>query len=732
VGDGFTLPLAFDGSLNAYGGLVRLRLPQNPARPAIDGFGTPTDWVPPYDAQLFNAPNGQDAVSFYLQSASDAAAQATTAVKEAFDALLQQETDAAVAQAAHDKDAALTSIEQQALCGGNNATCDTRTATVTLGASDFWAYAGKGSPPNCSGMLDVGGQLDCLTYAILDKLRVSVSLGQAVVDNKNAVSSPTFDAYGGGTLQGTFISQWSALRSLFDLAKQVVAASDAAKQKVVAADSAANAASSVAADNCGARAYGLAALAGVSVGASVGFPSGVSVSVSFSPGPIIAQDQKCRDLTNNVDPAIQQKILAGFDAISALMSQFSQATAAVKTLVQASADGQRAIQDARLATARDLLESKLQLAGQTTSFGLYRRYHSYDVFRAQALLENARRQAVAARRAIEARYVVDLSKMTADEPFVASPASWSDEVFAYDLNMPAAVGLSVGVASGSGIYPNQILDYVGNLQNFAKGYAVARPTAVASGDTEVLTFAGPTLLGNQGFDPRSGSWAFYCPGGASCLPNANAGWCTLNLDGSSPCMSDTDCAGTPTPVCGPRGACVQSVASACAPLTTAPTAARLAFMLDAWGRVDGDYALPPFQQRFNARWTQLAVNLVGTGLLDCAAAADPTICYNSPFIRYNMTHSGPSWIDSYDQSWRFLSIPVGEIEGAKALAAEQWLDAISNSWSKPYVNSVARQEFTQRPFDGMYSLELQLGPESRLDRLESVQILTNTTYWVKQ
>lgn len=58
------------------------------------------------------------------------------------------------------------------------------------------------------------------------------------------------------------------------------------------------------------------------------------------------------------------------------------------------------------------------------------------------MVDNARRYALAARRGIEARYVVDLSTLTGPESFVESPATWADEVYSYDLSLPAAVGLS--------------------------------------------------------------------------------------------------------------------------------------------------------------------------------------------------------------------------------------------------------------------------------------------------
>jgi hypothetical protein len=134
----------------------------------------------------------------------------------------------------------------------------------------------------------------------------------------------------------------------------------------------------------------------------------------------------------------------------------------------------------------------------------------------------------------------------------------------------------------------------------------------------------------------------------------------------------------------------------------------------------------------NARWTRLAVNVVGTGVRDCTKAADPPQCYADSFITYGLTQAGPAWVTDYSEQWRELGFPIGRIEAAKALAAEQWLDPVANGWGKPYVEAVARDEYLDRPFGGMYELTLQVAPEDRLENIERVQILAQSSYWVKQ
>jgi hypothetical protein len=59
-------------------------------------------------------------------------------------------------------------------------------------------------------------------------------------------------------------------------------------------------------------------------------------------------------------------------------------------------------------------------------------------------MSSARRLAVTARRAVEARFVVDLSEMNDSEAFVQAPAVWADEIYvpAFTLIIGAAQRLA--------------------------------------------------------------------------------------------------------------------------------------------------------------------------------------------------------------------------------------------------------------------------------------------------
>ena len=65
----------------------------------------------------------------------------------------------------------------------------------------------------------------------------------------------------------------------------------------------------------------------------------------------------------------------------------------------------KATSDAKLAQAQAALNAQLTTQTLTSGLPVFESYHSYDLWRAQAEVENARRYAVTARRAIEAKYL---------------------------------------------------------------------------------------------------------------------------------------------------------------------------------------------------------------------------------------------------------------------------------------------------------------------------------------
>ncbi len=699
--------LSQGGSLTTYAERSLYGQPTNPSKPAFDGFGLLTNWVPPTDPTLFGGTAGQDAATYYLAQAQQAAQQATDAVQQAFTDLEQDAADTAAQAAATQQSQLLIQQQSDGLCGTGNAACATGATTsccnLTITPTVVLQAFSMPVPACDSSSTVMTNVVNCIAQQLLASAGSAFPIANEVAAHENEVSPPSFSNYSGGSLQAMFVQQWGAILQLNDAAKAVNAGWQAAESQVAAAQALLTSENMQEALDCSPRSMAAAVASGV--GISTGF---ASVTASFTPGPLIAQVQKCATASISGNSNTAQAVAAQNNAILALVQQGSAVQDAVNNLATLSANMNLAIATASRATKQAQLDAQLAGATQDGTFTIYRAYDSYDLFRAQAMVDNARVYAVTARRAIEAKFLVDLSTMTAAESFVAAPSTWADEVYDYDMSLPAAVGLSVTTETSTGVYPNKISDYVGNLQQFVDGYAVSRPTATASGDSNVITLLGPDtvlpLAATQTIPGPSNtlqeSWSYYCPA----TSQSPAQW----VQGSSTTPSAEACGGP------------------------SPTLARLVFSLDAWGNPNAYGMQEPPTQIFNTRWSQLAVNLVGTGIKNCALAADPLGCYSSSFVPYNLTHVGPSWITDFEGAWHTLNVPLGQINQAKALAAEQWLDPVSNGWAEPYVQAVQRVEYAGRPLDGTYTLELVLGPEVQLGNIERIRILTQTSYWVRQ
>ncbi len=414
------------------------------------------------------------------------------------------------------------------------------------------------------------------------------------------------------------------------------------------------------------------------------------------------------------EAAASRVIAARAAAAAQELTSLQAAQTALGQFLQTGASIARAFEQSGLSAARIKLDQALSTSDLKTKFGLRSRYHSYDLFRARALTENARRLAVAARRAIESRYVVDLSRMSATEPFVDAPTLWADEIYSSDVKPPVAIGLTKSPATASGVYANKIQDYVSNLRLFVDGYAVRRPSAVVRTDAEVIQVPGPAaqVTGSQQeadfayIDPGSTGWSFYCANSGTWIADPNVA--TFYKSSTPTYTLSTACNGR------------------------APTLARYGFNLDPWGRLNRSALNAPMDRRYNVRFGLIALNAVGSGIRDCQKSADPNTCYSEPFIRYDLKHVGPTWVTDYSQVWHSQALPVAFVEGGKALATEEWLDPVANGFNRSDVTNVARMELHGRPVGGFYELTVELSPDIRVERLERLQMLVQTQYWVQQ
>lgn len=808
------------GALNAIGERTMAFQPYAWSRPAFDAFGFPTDWVPPADASLVGGAPGEPSYQYYLRSARAAAEEATAAVQKAIDNLVEETLISVERDAAEERAATIAELETRALCGEREG-CEVPRALYRPGV----VGCGVGGVPSgiaestCNAAMD---QIDSVLVEVplprevaatllpdvapvfqdlagSELERVLVRQWNALKTLRRTVSSAESTAIGAALevhavwfARDAALSERDAAQANFDAE---IAALDAGDSEIAAlllqldaqkAELSATVGETnlAVAQQCSDEAFNNARLAGDSFSSARGVkvtsidPGAIHdpeewvdwdmdgrPDRSWSPGPLVAQAQRCQDAMSahrvahdtagpirdareatedaliakrdTLTPLQREALVAELEAAedrftaawvaaaAATRSAWTQVLAAVTQVQQAQGELVAAaveLDQARLRTenavAAGKLERDLVEKQAATRYGLQRQFRSYDMWRARALLESARRMAVAARRAIEANFVVDLSSLQTQQAFVEAPSVWADEVYATDLDAPSVVGLSAAPEFDSTIYPNQLLDYVGNLERFVQGYTITYPTSVASPDTEVITLPSPEAtqevtqvietaedVQEVAVEVLSGDalgWTFFCPDEDFWLPHPGAGQVPLAA------RVATLCDGAP------------------------PTRMRYNFSLDPWARLDDSIGNRPLEQRHNVRWRRVAVNLIGTGIRDCQKSPSPEQCFSEAFLPFQLVHAGPAWTMNHSQAWRAFDLPSAFIENGKALAIEEWLDPIANSWTTPYVASVARGELFGRPVNGSYELIIEISPEVRLERLEQVQLLIETDYWVRQ
>jgi hypothetical protein len=872
--------------------------PLNWSLPRYDDFGVPVDWVPPVDPALSGNESTGNAIPYYLSNAKTAAEEATLAISGAIQGLLAESGDVAALESSRRRSTQVNDQEKVALCGNMN--CPINTLTVVTLPTFACSGLSTEQTTKCNEAMGWAQQ-------VMRPVLIGGPLKQAL--DENPPNGPSYvmpidwyiSPYAGSRIFTLFTHQANAVNQVYAALRNLYSTAIAAADNVVAGQAALDSLNSAKARLCGSWEFNAARLTSFSMSGYTAYDSvGVNEggiwwpqqdvdSVSFTPATLLAAYNACWSAKESLPPAEKNAAMVVSNVNMQLGIQLSQLVSAMATLTQSSADIRQAFSDLGIVQARNDLDQTLAEYNVTTRFGATRRFHHYDLWRARALLDNARRLAATARRAIESRFVVDLSLLNAAEPFVAAPATWADDIYGPDLDLPSALGLSLqsgtadtAIAARNGaVYTQKVLDYVNNLDLFVQGYSVARPTTAAFSESEVVSVVGPDQVeATTCVTPGS-----VCTTPASCLHVermvtsgdttsdqhirpymriVNSGtssvklsdltlrywftvdstaspelqlwcdWATVGCDqinravrtispaltgadryieltfnstavlaagayteiqirlnradwgnfdetndfsyvassnytaankiglykagflvwgsepsgGSSPgCVSGQQAtqlspqAGLWDFYCPTTNTWVKHPSLGKIPVTDRantvcsggpPAQIRVSFTLDPWGRLFGEIPDEPYHARHNVRWKRAAVNLVGTGIRDCAKAVNPTACYTESFVRYDLAHGGRAWVTDYDQRWRTLGLPTTLVEGGKALATEEWLDPISHGWNLPMVGAVARWELTSRPLGGDYTLTFDVSPDLRLDRIEQVQILTESDYWARQ
>jgi hypothetical protein len=133
---------------------------------------------------------------------------------------------------------------------------------------------------------------------------------------------------------------------------------------------------------------------------------------------------------------------------------------------------------------------------------------------------------------------------------------------------------------------------------------------------------------------------------------------------------------------------------------------------------------------FNYRTQNVALNVIGTGVLDCSHG-NPS-CYGSAYVEYELTHAAFNVpMTDYVGDVRCFNFGAGRINSGKALAAERYLTLPLSSADSDLVDQPAflKTEFAGRPLSGAYRLRIKDSPALAWDNVEDVQIMLGYNYW---
>jgi hypothetical protein len=134
---------------------------------------------------------------------------------------------------------------------------------------------------------------------------------------------------------------------------------------------------------------------------------------------------------------------------------------------------------------------------------------------------------------------------------------------------------------------------------------------------------------------------------------------------------------------------------------------------------------------FNYRHDKLAVNVVGTGVKDCASSELSSACYANNFLQFTLHHDEPFQVRNCDGREFHAPLFPGRIQQGKALMAERYLTNPLSSADRNLLTDYWRTELRGRPIEGAYTLRIYDTEGLDFSKLEDVQLMMSYRYWTR-
>jgi hypothetical protein len=134
------------------------------------------------------------------------------------------------------------------------------------------------------------------------------------------------------------------------------------------------------------------------------------------------------------------------------------------------------------------------------------------------------------------------------------------------------------------------------------------------------------------------------------------------------------------------------------------------------------------RNNFNYRHGDLALNLVGTNLIDCGEDAGSS-CYTNAFVNYTLTHSGEVDVKNHSGELIEFDMATANIQHGKALSGELLITNPMSSNQVTMIQPYLKTGFKGRPLYGSYSLKIYDDPYLNWGALQDIQFILNYRYW---
>ncbi|MBU1218349.1 hypothetical protein KKF34_07335 [Myxococcota bacterium] len=149
--------------------------------------------------------------------------------------------------------------------------------------------------------------------------------------------------------------------------------------------------------------------------------------------------------------------------------------------------------------------------------------------------------------------------------------------------------------------------------------------------------------------------------------------------------------------------------------------------------IEKGYYLPTSaiaEGNFNYRHKMVAVNLVGTNLINCEGA-DAYNCFTNAYIPYTLIHNGSVKVRNHQWITNSFDISTAKIEHAKALAAEVVVTNPMTSNHQSLIAQYEKKELRGRPLNGTYTIRIWDTPYLNWNALEDIQLIWRYHYWAR-